>query len=119
MDLAELSDSDQLTRLVARNRAFDIRRNRWRQPVHPQWRKVRPEPVADELVDVDRRVEPDDVEPPERFRGPPGLSIPGERILGDRRQEDLSGMGDGDQPRRSCQRRPDRLLAYLEVADVD
>ena len=65
MHLAELSGADQLTQLVARHRAFDAARDRWWQPVDAQRREVRAEPAADELVDVDGRVEPDDVEPPE------------------------------------------------------
>ena len=65
MHFAELSGADQLTQLVARHSAFDATRDGWWQPVDAQRREVRAEPAADELVDVDSRVEPDDVEPPE------------------------------------------------------
>ena len=44
----------------------------------------------------------------------------GERVVGGRRQEDLSGMGDGDESGGTCQRRTDRfVVAHLEIADVD
>ena len=65
MHLAELSRPDQLTKLIAGHRTVHATRNgRWK-PVNTQRREVRGEPAADELVDVNSRVETDDVEPPE------------------------------------------------------
>jgi hypothetical protein len=40
--------------------------------------------------------------------------------MGGRRQEDLSGMADGDEAGSTCQRWTDRfVVAHLEIADVD
>ena len=119
MHLAELADADQLR--AARSPAPSA-------PTPPgtgggsrstrSGGKSDAEPVADELVDVDARVEPDDVEPPERLGGPARLRARGERVVGRRRQQDLPGMGDGDEPGGACERRADRLVvAHLEIAD--
>ena len=120
MDLTELADADQRPQLVAGHRALHATRDRRREPIDAQSGEVGAEPVPDELVDVDPGIETDDVEAPQRLGGPAGLRSGGERVVGRRRQENLAGMGDGDQPGGTGERRPDRLLvAHLEIAEVD
>ena len=66
------------------------------------------------------RVEADDVEAPQRLGGPARLRGRGERVMGGRRQQGLTGMGDGDEAGGPGERWPDRLVvAHLEIADVD
>ena len=120
MYFAELADADQLPQLVAGDRPLDAARHRRWEPVDAQRGEVGAEPAADELVDVHAGVETDHVESSERFGRPPGLGPGGERVMSGRRQQDLSGIGDGDEPRRARERRAYRLvLAHLEIPDVD
>ena len=120
MHFAELSGADEFTQFVSRDRAFGATRDRWRQPVDTQRREVGAELPADQLIDVDARVEPDDVEPSERFGCPADFRTGCERIVGGRRQEDLSWVGSGDKPCGTGERRTDRfVVAQFEIADVD
>ena len=72
MDLTKLADSDDRAQLVAGDGALHRARERRRQPVDEELGEVRAEPVAHELVDVQSRVESDDVVAAERLP-PPSL----------------------------------------------
>ncbi len=65
MHFAELSGADEFTQFVSGDRALSATWDRRRQPVDTQRWEVRAEVPADQLIDVDTRVEADDVEPPE------------------------------------------------------
>ena len=120
MDLTELTNTDDRAQLVPGDGALHCAGHcRW-QTVDQEFREVRCEPVADELVDGQSGVEADDVVDPERLRGPAGSCGRRERIVSGGRQQHLTGMCDGHEARGPGEWRSDRLvLEHLEISEVD
>ena len=76
MDLTQLADADDRTQLVAGHRALHRAGDRGWQSVDQEFREVRGEPIADELVDVKSGVETDDVVVSERLVRPSPIRAP-------------------------------------------
>ncbi len=68
---AEFTHPDQGAQLEARHGSLGTARQQRRQSVELQRRELVAESVTDELIDVHRPVQADDVEPAERARRPP------------------------------------------------
>ena len=111
----ELASTDDRPQLVAGHRPLRAARHQGRQPIGPQRREPLRQPVADQLVDLEARVEPEDVEPSEGGCRPSRLARRRQCVVRRRRQQHLTGVGDGDQP--GCPRQ--RRAGWFVAADLD